>query len=181
LPFVQGVQGEVSAEGGYKGYYFSGVDAKDRFTLPVELRHRVRAGSGGNVLHINQKAGTPYLLGFGGDNLERITSKLDAKEAAAIANGVDYDDHKARRAEMIGMSEITFDDGGRFALPSYIKNFYGITDCLFFAGAGVMFEIWAPDRYLEFGEEHTAVQECCRALYDDWLASPKRPARGDRA
>jgi DNA-binding transcriptional regulator/RsmH inhibitor MraZ len=172
---VLGVRDEVSAAEDYKGIGFCGVDSKLRFTLPVDLRHRVRAGSGDNSLYVNLQGGTPYLTGFGKDYLDDIKAEIEADRAAARQRGEPFDLHARARESVAGVESITFDDGGRFALPDDIKSLMGITDCLFFIGAIWTFEVWSPERYLESGQGSEILQARCRAALAEWAANPKRP------
>jgi MraZ protein len=175
LSLDQGVRGEVSAAEDYKGIGFCGVDSKLRFTLPVDLRHRVRAGSGDNTLYVNLQNQTPYLTGFGKDFLDDIKAEIEADRQAARQRGEAFDLHARARESVAGVESITFDDGGRFALPDDVKRLMGITDCLFFVGAIWTFEVWSPQRFLDSGQGSEILHARCRAALAEWETNPKRP------
>jgi MraZ protein len=74
-----------------------------------------------------------------------------------------------------GVESITFDDGGRFALPDDVKRLMGITDCLFFVGAIWTFEVWSPQRFLDSGQGSEILHARCCAALAEWETNPKRP------
>ena len=161
----------------YKGSAFCGVDAKQRFTLPVEFRHRVREGSNGNSLCLHMGDERPYLLGFGEDYVQEIKAEITADGQAARARGEAFDRLEHGRINAGDIETVTFDDGGRFALPDDIRNEMGIADCLFFIGNIWAFEVWAPQIFLDSGQGSRMSRMRCRSELDKWLASPKNPNR----
>jgi MraZ protein len=169
----------VSAADNYHGSGFSGVDSKLRFTLPVDLRRRVKAGNAAeqNLLFINMTPDLPCLTGFGEDYLSEMKADLEAEVSAARALGQSVDRHRRARDLVAGVERITFDDGGRFAIPDEIREMMGIEDCLFFVGAIWTFEIWSPERFLasDHGSEIARVR--CRKAMAEWEANPKNPRK----
>jgi DNA-binding transcriptional regulator/RsmH inhibitor MraZ len=167
----------VSIVDDYRGISFSGVDGKDRFTLPADLRHRVRAGSNGNILHLHLADDCPYMLGFGSDYLNEKKEEISDDMRAARALGNAFDRHALGRIHGADVEDVTFDDGGRFGLPEDIRQIMGITDCLFFVGAIWSFEIWAPQRFLEAGQGSELSRMRCRRFLEQWEQNPKNPNR----
>lgn len=168
----------MSAAGGYRNCHFSGVDGKARFTLPPDLRHRVRAGSEEqNLLHLQIIDGAPFMVGFGSDYLDVLAERAKAEARVALERGLEFDAHRLNARTHGNVVDINFDDGGRFALPLGIGPLMGISEHMFFVGANDTFEIWAPERFLEsdLGTEFQRMQ--CRALLGQSRA--KRSRRGD--
>jgi MraZ protein len=175
---MQGVRGEVSVADDYHGSGFSGVDSKLRFTLPVDLRRRVKAGSGdNNVLYINMTPDLPCLTGFGEDYLADMKAQIEAEVAAARQHGQNVDRHRRAVDMVAGVERVTFDDGGRFSLPDEVLELMGIDDCLYFVGAIWTFEIWSPQRYLDSGNGSEISRMRCRKAIAEWDANPKNPRR----
>lgn len=169
----------MSAADNYHGSGFSGVDGKQRFTLPVDLRRRVKAGSGdSNALFINMTPDLPCLTGFGEDYLDDMKAEIEAEVIAARARGETLSRHHRARNTVGDVERVTFDDGGRFSLPDEIKELMGIDDCLYFVGAIWTFEIWSPARYLESGLGSELSRLRCRKAMAEWDANPKNPKRG---
>lgn len=168
----------MSATDDYRGIGFSGVDSKWRFTLPVDLRRRVKSGSGENVLFINMAADTPYLTGFAQDYLTDLRERIIADEQAARQRGEAFDRHRRAVESVSGVESVTFDEGGRFSLPDDVKELMDIGDCLFFVGAIWSFEIWSPARFLESSHGTELNRRRCRKFMDDWAANPKNPNAG---
>lgn len=166
----------MSVAGNYHGNGFSGVDSKGRFTLPVDLRRRVRAGSGdANQLLINLTSDRPCIVGFGGDYLAAIEQEIEEEAALARAQGQPFNKHQ-RAAQLTGsVQNVVFDDGGRFALPDPLKRMMGIENSLFFVGALWTFEIWSPERFVtsDYGSDYMRL--LCQQEMDDWAANPKNP------
>jgi DNA-binding transcriptional regulator/RsmH inhibitor MraZ len=151
---------------------------KQRFTLPVDLRRRVKAGSGDhNVLFINLTPELTCLTGFGEDHLNNMRGEIEAEVIAARARGESLDRHRKAVEAVASVERITFDDGGRFSLPDEIRELMGVEDSLWFVGAIWTFEIWAPQRYLDSGQGTPLSQVRCRKAMEDWAANPKNPKR----
>lgn len=168
----------MSAADDYHGSGFSGVDSKLRFTLPVDLRRRVKAGSGdANTLFINMTPDLPCLTGFGEDHLADMKSEIVADVAAARARGEGLDRHRRAVDMVAGVERVTFDDGGRFSLPDEIRELMGIDDCLYFVGAIWTFEIWSPERFLAAGHGSEIARIRCRKAMAEWATNPKNPRR----
>lgn len=166
----------MSASDHYHGSAFSGVDSKLRFTLPVDLRRRVKAGSADqNLLFINMTPDLPCLTGFGEDYVAEMRAEIEAQVAAARALGNPVDRHRLARDMAAGIARITFDDGGRFSIPEEIAEMMGIDDCLFFVGAFWTFEVWAPERFLASDHGSEFERTRCRKLLEEWRANPKNP------
>jgi MraZ protein len=166
----------VSGADDYHGSGFSGVDGKLRFTLPVDLRRRVKAGSGDhNVLYINMTPDLPCLTGFGEDYLTDMKQQIEDEVAAARAHGQSVDRHRRAVDMVAGVERVTFDDGGRFSLPDEVMELMGIDDCLYFVGAIWTFEIWSPQRYLDAGQGSEISRMRCRKAMGEWDANPKNP------
>lgn len=175
---MQGVRGKVSAADNYHGSGFSGVDGKQRFTLPVDLRRRVKAGSGDhNILYVNMTPDLTCLTGFGEDHLSAMKADIEAEVAVARARGETLDRHRRGVDAVASVERVTFDDGGRFGLPEEIRELMDIDDCLWFVGGIWMFEIWSPQRYLDSGLGTPLLQLRCRKAMAEWDANPKNPKR----
>ncbi|HEX7856580.1 MAG TPA: hypothetical protein VF503_23125 [Sphingobium sp.] len=168
----------MSAADNYHGSGFSGVDSKQRFTLPVDLRRRVKAGSGDhNTLYINLTPELTCLTGFGEDHLSDMKAEIEAEVSAARARGEALDRHRRAVDMVAGVERVTFDDGGRFGLPDEIRELMGIDDCLWFVGAIWTFEVWSPERYLASGQGTELSRIRCRKAMDEWAVNPKNPKR----
>ncbi len=165
----------------YRGIYYCGADAKSRFTLPAELRHRVKAGNGGeNYLHLSLDGDKPYLLAFAEDYFARAKAEIDAMAEAARSRGEAFDRHSAAKKLAAHTETVTFDDGGRFAIPDDIREAMGMGDELVFIGATDTFEIWSTERFkAESGDANTIQLKRCEAFQRDYAA--KSAGRGRRA
>lgn len=174
---MQGVSGQVSAAGDYLGNAFSGVDSKQRFTLPADFRKRIKEVTGESTLIVQYEEGSQCLKGFGRDHLDEIKAEISESARVARERGEAFDRHQRALAQMADVETANFDDGGRFSLSDDIKGLLGITDSLFFVGAIWNFEIWSPTRFLESDTGSTLSKARCRAGLDQWLANPKNPNR----
>ncbi len=168
----------MSAGDNYHGSGFSGVDSKMRFTLPVDLRRRVKAGSGDhNLLFINMLPDLTCLTGFGEDYLSDMKDEIEAEVVAARTLGTTIDRHRRAASTAGDVERITFDDGGRFSLPDEFREIMGIDDMLWFVGAIWTFEIWSPQRFLDSGQGSAISRLRCSKAMNDWAVNPKNPNR----
>jgi MraZ protein len=168
----------VSAADNYHGSFFSGVDSKSRFTLPVDLRRRVKAGSADhNVLYINMTPDLSCLTGFGEDYLSDMKADIEAEVSSARSRGESLDRHRRAVDMVAGVERVTFDDGGRFSLPDEVRELMDIDDSLYFVGAIWTFELWSPERYLASGQGTQLSQLRCRKAMAEWAENPKNPKR----
>lgn len=165
----------------YRGIYYGGADSKARFTLPADLRHRVKAGNGGeNYLHLSLDGDKPYLLAFAEDYFISAKAEIDALAEVARARGESFDRHRAAKKLAAHTETVTFDDGGRFAIPEDIRQAMGLGDELVFIGATDTFEIWSAERFKAESEDANAIQVArCEAFQRDYAA--KSAGRGKRA
>lgn len=175
-----GVSG-VAAAKDYRGIFFSGADAKSRFTLPADLRHRVKVGNGDeNYLHLSLDSDKPYLLGFAEDYFAFAKAQIDARAEMALSNGQEFDRHRAAKKLAAHTETVTFDEGGRFSIPDDIREVMGLGDELVFVGAIDTFEIWSPERFKAESEDATPIQiKRCEAFQEAFAA--KSSGRGKRA
>lgn len=165
----------------YRGIYYAGADSKSRFTLPVELRHRVKAGNGGeNYLHLSLDGDKPYLLAFAEDYFVSAKAEIDAMAEAARARGEPFDRHRASKKLSAHLETVTFDEGGRFAIPEDIRELMGLGNELAFVGATDTFEIWSVDRFKAESEEASTLQiGRCEKFQREYAA--KSAGRGKQA
>ncbi|WP_338466451.1 division/cell wall cluster transcriptional repressor MraZ [Novosphingobium sp. ZN18A2] len=136
--------------------------------LPSDFRASVRAASGGDkLLCLDKHHKLPCLVGFGFDRTETFDALVhDEWEMAKAAGDRSFD-----RDEMLGQlsafHRASFDDSGRFVLPSYLADMGGVTGGLYFNGGSDLITIWAPERLFEMGAGWDAAKAKCRALMAD--------------
>ncbi|MET0240603.1 MAG: division/cell wall cluster transcriptional repressor MraZ [Sphingobium sp.] len=162
----------------YHGSVFSGADAKGRFTLPVDMRRRVRAGSGdANNLFVAPTSDLSCIIGFGEDYITEMDQELQADVDAARVRGETVERHSRSKELVRDLERVTFDDGGRFALPPEMKEALEIGESVIFVGALKTFEIWQPDRFFATGQGSEFSRIKLRKAMEEWAAKPKA-ARG---
>lgn len=171
----------MAAAKDYRGIFFNGADSKSRFTLPVELRHRVKAGNDGEqFLHLGLDEAKPYLLGFDEDHFASSKAGIELDAEVARTRGETFDRHRAAKQLAAHTETVTFDDGGRFAIPDDLREVMAIGDVLVFVGAVWTFEIWTPERFLTESEDANAIQtRRCKAFMDQF--AERAAGRGRRA
>jgi MraZ protein len=150
---------------GYIGHGVSNLDNRGRFTLPVAYRTVVQQTSQEpNSLNLRACRERPCIFGFGDHFIDLITRELDRMAEAASDNVLLTFDNPIFSNILSDIASITLDGGGRFNLPPYLREHAGITDTLFIVGARHQFEMWQPERYLEFGNPGVIPAAACRAL-----------------
>lgn len=150
---------------GYIGHGVSSLDSRGRFTLPVAYRAVVQDTSREqNTLQLRGCRERPCLFGFGDMFIDRIAAELDRMAEASADNVLLSFDNPIFSNVLSDITSVTLDSGGRFNLPQYLRDHAGITDTLFIVGARHQFELWQPERYLEFGNPGVIPAAAARAL-----------------
>ncbi len=134
----------------FSGNAFSVADSKGRFVLPLDMRKVIRASSGDETrlcASIHEAHGCA--IGFGLSHKFQLEEEIQERAAAHLARGEDFDADGAREAAFSSMEEANFDDGGRFFLPTDIKDFCEIEDVILFVGVSRYIQMWNPATYLK--------------------------------
>jgi MraZ protein len=154
----------------YSGQDFSLMRDKGRFVLPASFRKIVKESSDNRpVLCVDTHPRWPCLIGFGLSRTESFGDVLDREERDADKRGVDFD-RELRITQLNSFKQVTFDDSGRFVLPSYLSELRGIEDRIFFQGGGDVIQLWSPDRLAGMGEGWENPKAACRQLASETLA-----------
>lgn len=134
----------------FSGNAFSVADSKGRFVLPLDMRRLIKLSSGSdNRLCVATHDKHECAIAFGLSYKDKLEQEIVDAERSAMALGAAYDADAAREAIFPQIEEANFDDGGRFFLPSEIREECGINDAIFFVGVSRYIQIWAPERYLQ--------------------------------
>ena len=158
--------------GGFSGQAYSPAGDKNRYLLPPSFRKAVKESSGGKVLCLDKHNRWNCLIGFGLSRNNELSSQLDREEERALRLGQEFD-YDLRASQLFGFSQLPFDESGRFIMPDHLRALGGISDGLYFQGAGRFFTIWNPDQLYEMGQEWEAAQAACASLVSDALAKLK--------
>jgi MraZ protein len=154
----------------YSGQDFSLMRDKGRFVLPAAFRKIVKESSDGrSIICIDTHPRWPCLIGFGLSRTESFGEVLDREERDADKKGIDFD-RELRITQLNSFKQVTFDDSGRFVLPTYLSELRGIEDRIFFQGGGDVIQLWSPDRLAGMGEGWENPKAACRQLAAEALA-----------
>ena len=158
----------------YSGQGFSLQRDKNRFVLPAQFRAPLRESSEGNsVLYLAKHDRWKCLTGFGKSRTDEFEDMMDREESVALQGGRPYDREK-RAHDLYNYFEVPFDASGRFVLPDDLATLGGVTDQLYFSGAGKSFTVWSPDALYAMDETWISPQTSCRNLAAKELAKAKR-------
>jgi MraZ protein len=150
----------------YRGQEVTLKSGTDRFVLPPEIRKLVRQSSANDrILCLQPHPELPCLVGFGLSREEELEAQIDKEEANAIALGQGYNRLK-RQTELFGFLTFPFDDSGRFVLPSTFIKHAGITDRLYFQGAGPEFLVFNPDAVFKLSDEWAHLKIGCEGALE---------------
>lgn len=148
----------------YSGQGFSLQGDKGRFVLPPQFRKTVKESSeGAKTLCIAKHDRWKCLTGFGLSRTAEFDAQLDREEELAARTGKMFD-RDMRSMQLYGFTEIPFDDSGRFVIPEHLMKLAGLTDQLYFQGAGAFIMIWSPEQLGEMGEGWEGAQATCASL-----------------
>jgi MraZ protein len=147
----------------YSGQDFSLKGEKGRFVLPSGFRKTVAQSSGGKMLCLDKHHRWNCLVGFGLSRESELEALLEREEDRAYDKGRDFD-VDTRRHQLFGFARIPFDDSGRFVMPQHLVELGGLTEGVFFHGAGTFFTLWDPEELYRMGAEFENAQAACRSL-----------------
>jgi MraZ protein len=147
----------------YSGQGFSPRGEKGRYVLPPAFRKAVTESSDGRVLCIASHERWKCLTGFGLSRKQALYDEIDREEERALRLGRDFD-REMRQHQLFGFTEVPFDASGRFILPDHLGELAGLSDALYFQGAGTFFTLWNPEELYRMGEGWEGAQAACRKL-----------------
>lgn len=167
--------GQVSGERQviYSGQGFSLKGEKGRFVLPPAFRKTVAESSDGKILCLARHERWKCLTGFGLSRGAELEAQIEREEERAIRMGRDFDPD-LRRIQLFGFVEIPFDASGRFVMPDHLAGLGGLTDGVFFQGAGSFFTLWNPDELFRMGEGWEGAQAACGAFVSEMGGKGKK-------
>ena len=137
--------------GGFSGQAYSPAGDKNRYLLPPSFRKPVKESSGGKVLCLDKHNRWNCLIGFGLSRNDELSSQLDREEERALRLGQEFD-YDLRASQLFGFSQLPFDESGRFIMPDHLRALGGISDGLYFQGAGRFSRFGTPISYMKWGK-----------------------------
>jgi len=145
----------------YRGQGFSLQREKNRFVLPAPFRKALKeSGEGKGVVCLVKHPRWRCVTGFGLSRVEELEAEIDRDEVQANASGQVFD-RDLRMAQVYTLSEVPFDDSGRFVMPTHLVNSARLGTELFFHGLGKSFLIWNPVELARMGEGWEGIQAAC--------------------
>ncbi len=78
-----------------------------------------------------------------------------------------------RSVQLWGFSEIPFDASGRFILPDHLGELGGLSEAIYFQGAGNFITLWDPEQLYGMGTGWEGAQATCRKFAADAAAKRK--------
>lgn len=125
------------------GTYMNKVDRKGRVSVPARFRSSIGSQPFNGIVispNYDQKA----VDACDHPRIEEVIARLDQPGA--------YTAEQRRAAEIIlsRSEEITVDSEGRISLPPAMMELSGITEQALFVGIGRTFQIWNPERRVEW-------------------------------
>jgi len=128
----------------YSGQGFSPRGDKDRYVLPPAFRKAVTESSAGKpLLYVAKHHKWDCLVGFGESRREALMAEIDRDYTLAMQAGQAFD-RDERMLQMFDCLEVSFDTSGRHVLPRHLRELVGISEAVYFQGAGPFFTLWAP-------------------------------------
>ncbi|MEO6041764.1 MAG: division/cell wall cluster transcriptional repressor MraZ [Croceibacterium sp.] len=159
---------------GYGGQGFSLRGEKDRYVLPPAFRNAIVPDDNApRTLCLAKHDRWTCLTGFGLPRTANFDSQLEREEERATRLGQEFD-RDLRAMQLWGFAEVPFDASGRFVLPDHLADLAGLSDGVYFQGAGEFFTLWAPAELYAMGAGWEGPQAACRKLASDAAAKGKR-------
>jgi MraZ protein len=171
---IRGVRGVSGALSQYWGQGYSPRGDKNRFVLPADFRQTVKdASNGQRTLCLDKHHKHPCLVGFGESRALSFGDQIAHEERNAISRGEDFDVDE-RAAQLSGFARISFDESGRFVLPTYLGEQVNVGEELYFHGGTTQITIWAPEVLYTMGSGWDSVKSSCRAKKAEHAAKAAR-------
>lgn len=142
----------------YNGPGFSPIGDKSRFVLPPKLRKTLKDSNGGEkTIYVDRHPVFPCLIGFGEPYKRMLLEEVTAASAQSA-------ERHMLNFQLNSFIDLPFDESGRIIFPRPILEMGGITDAIYFHGAGPYFTMWDPEQLLAMeGSTFMAAQIHCRA------------------
>ena len=118
------------------------LDRKGRVSVPAPYRARLVALGFKSFLAVPSLT-DPAVQCHSPDLLDRVQAQLDP--LAAFKGGAS----DPVLAQLPEMTEINFDEEGRFVVPRDLIAIMGVAEEVVFAGRGLWFEIWDPKTFAD--------------------------------
>lgn len=133
------------------------LDAKGRVSLPAKFRAQM---TGKMVV---AKGLDACLYVYPAEEYTRFVETLVAKE--------DFEPRvrKVRRFFTTGAFETELDSAGRVSLPSYLRDYAGLTKEVAVTGNGNRIEIWDAAKWSGYSDEGESIEDLTRELADAGL------------
>ncbi|MGE3691588.1 MAG: division/cell wall cluster transcriptional repressor MraZ [Novosphingobium sp.] len=144
----------------YRGQGFSLQREKNRFVLPAQLRNVAKSSSGKPLVCLVKHPEWTCISGFGLSRVDELEAEIDRAAQAASDKGLPFN-KELRLAQLNIMSEVPFDNSGRFVMPNQLMSVANLEKELFFHGIGDSFLIWNPDELAKMDGDWAAIQAAC--------------------
>ncbi|RDC59340.1 hypothetical protein HME9302_00527 [Alteripontixanthobacter maritimus] len=163
----------AGAEVNFNGQGFSPAGDKSRFVLPPKFRKKIIEASEGRTLCLVADDTLNCLVGFGLSRENQLSQQLENEKRAAETLGKPFD-YVTRSQQLFGYEEISFDDSGRFVMPSYLASLANISGGLYFRGGGPFFTLWAPEELHKMGPGWAQAKAGCAEMEAQAQAKAKK-------
>jgi len=144
----------------FYGEYYHQLDRKGRLVLPAKIREAAK----NNFVD-------KFFITRGLDKCLFMLSEDEWKSQEQKFKAMPFTNSESRKFNRIyfsGAAEITFDSQGRILIPSYLKEFAGISRDVIIIGVSNRIEIWAKDVWNEFySSSRDAFEEISEKLIDN--------------
>ncbi|MDD5355522.1 MAG: division/cell wall cluster transcriptional repressor MraZ [Candidatus Omnitrophica bacterium] len=144
----------------FYGEYYHQLDRKGRLVLPAKIREAAK----NNFVD-------KFFITRGLDKCLFMLSEDEWKSQEQKFKAMPFTKSESRKFNRIyfsGAAEIIFDSQGRILIPSYLKEFAGISRDVIIIGVSNRIEIWAKDVWGEFyNSSRDAFEEISEKLVDN--------------
>ena len=154
----------------FSGLQVNGVDLKGRVSMPSAFRSTIERRFAGHDLHGEalrtvkmsvtelgciEVVDATYIAELKSDVMAEAEEEAGGPGVKAKAL---YQKKIVRRLSLL--TDVTYDEAGRFVLPSILREEAGIGDEAVFSGGGDFFQMWSPDRFrVEFADMPVLVRQ----------------------
>ncbi|GMO60837.1 MAG: division/cell wall cluster transcriptional repressor MraZ [Rickettsiales bacterium] len=125
------------------------VDVKGRVSFPSQFRQEIsRNNADFQGVALYQSTNKCCVEGSKIERLKQVSEEIEYNDEMSEEQK-DYYIHII----LGGSVQLPFDTDGRIILPKHLLDFAGITEKAVFVGKNEIFEVWEPQKYIEYTQK----------------------------
>lgn len=144
----------------FHGFSLQSVDDKGRVAIPADLRETLDTNSPAKQVLITRHPTLPCLVCYDAEWARELNDRLNELARLAKLDGKPFDEAAERRIHRA--EKASYDNNGRFVIPSFERDRAAIGKWAFFVGDNDTFQIWSPEQLVAADIDDDDLKDRCR-------------------